>query len=75
MRALDLFCGAGGASMGLHMAGYEVTGVDINHQAHYPFSLPTVFVQHKRGRTESKAPGFDRTGQKSFVKKRSPVLY
>lgn len=27
-RALDLFCGAGGASMGLHRAGFEVHTAD-----------------------------------------------
>lgn len=35
MRALDLFCGAGGATKGLQLAGYHVTGVDIKQQARY----------------------------------------
>lgn len=35
LLALDLFCKAGGATRGLQLAGFRVTGVDIEAQPHY----------------------------------------
>ncbi len=44
MRALDLFCCAGGASDGLARAGFEMAGIDVESQPEYlhPFSCADV---------------------------------
>lgn len=42
MRVLDLFCGAGGLSLGFRDAGFSVTGADINPHSAKIFSINNI---------------------------------
>ncbi len=73
-RLLDLFCGAGGASMGYHRAGFDVTGVDIAPQPHYPFefiradAMQVLAFLADDAEPWPGAPGFDALGASPVCK-------
>lgn len=75
MRLLDLFCGAGGAAVGYHQAGFtDIVGVDINPQPKYPFE----FVQDDATRCDEGSnfylKGFDLIHASPPCQENTPML-
>lgn len=67
--AIDLFCKAGGASMGLYRAGFRVIGVDKDPQPRYPFEF------HRADVLELDLPGFARKVRAALVAGSPPCQF
>jgi DNA (cytosine-5)-methyltransferase 1 len=65
---LDLFCGAGGAAMGYSRAGFDVVGVDIMPQPHFPFE----FIQADWAEPLSYLPGLWERNDQPYAVHASP---
>jgi DNA (cytosine-5)-methyltransferase 1 len=63
-RLLDLFCGAGGCSVGYARAGFEVVGIDIKDQPNYPYEF---IKDDALGRFEAMIEAWQTTGSTPFA--------
>lgn len=64
--ALDLYCGGGGATIGLMQAGFEVTGIDIKPRSVRDCKpLIQASWKNKRDSWESGGTGFNRVEKRN----------